>query len=156
MRAIAPACVVLALALVACDSPGSAPPAGLPSARETSSDPSPEERTTPPKSVPESKRAPIEVTSPAQGDEVTSPLIVTGTANVFEATVSYQLVDGSGNEITKGFTTASCGTGCRGDYSKKIRFTVDEPTEATLEVFESSAEDGTALHVVRVSLTLLP
>jgi hypothetical protein len=100
-------------------------------------------------------KAPIVVTQPASGDELTSPFELSGSANVFEATVSYRLV-ANGSRLAKGFTTATCGSGCRGTYSKRIRFDVDEPTEALLQVFESSAEDGSPLHMVKVEVTLLP
>jgi hypothetical protein len=109
------------------------------------------------KPPPGNKRAPIVVDEPVEGDEVSSPLLLAGTANVFEATVSYRIVDRlSDTKIAEGFTTATCGSGCRGDYSEKIRFRVEERTEAVLEVFESSAEDGSPLHIVRVNLVLLP
>lgn len=98
---------------------------------------------------------PIVVLQPGIGAEATSPIEVVGTANVFEATVSMRLVVG-GEEIASGFTTATCGTGCRGTYSGLLEFDVDGVTEATLEVFESSAEDGSPLHVVAVPLLLQP
>lgn len=98
---------------------------------------------------------PIVVTSPGIDDEVSAPLEISGSANVFEATVSFRLlVDGA--EIATGFTTATCGTGCRGKYEGTLDFEVDEPTEAVLEVFESSAEDGSPLHLVSIPIRLLP
>jgi spore germination protein GerM len=98
---------------------------------------------------------PIVVYEPDIGDSSESPLSVSGTATVFEATVSMRLlVDGA--EVAQAFTTATCGTGCRGRYEHKLRFEVDRPTEAVLEVFESSAEDGSPLHVVRIPVELLP
>jgi hypothetical protein len=99
---------------------------------------------------------PIVVETPYEGEEVASPILMTGTANVFEATVSYRLVDGAGNEIKTGFTTATCGTGCRGRFTERIKFEVSERTEAVLQVFESSAENGEPLHEVDIPLTLLP
>jgi hypothetical protein len=100
-------------------------------------------------------KAAIVVTEPRPGDELTSPFELAGSANVFEATVSYRLV-ADGRRLTKGFTTATCGSGCRGTYSKRVRFNVEEPTEAVLQVFEASAEDGSPLHMVEVEVTLLP
>lgn len=99
---------------------------------------------------------PILVTSPAIGTRLTSPVTVAGTANVFEATVSLRILDANGNEIARDFTTATCGTGCRGDYSTKLKFEVDSQQRGTLEVFEESAEDGSAIHVVPIPVTLVP
>ena len=99
---------------------------------------------------------PIIVERPRPSDEVSSPIIISGTANVFEATVSIRIVDADGNILAESFTTATCGTGCRGDYQKKVSFKVDKPTEATIVVFEQSAEDGSDLFPVEIPVTLLP
>ncbi|MDQ3957583.1 MAG: GerMN domain-containing protein [Actinomycetota bacterium] len=100
--------------------------------------------------------APIVVEEPAAGDELSGSVVVSGTANVFEATVSMRVVDASGNELVEAFTTATCGTGCRGTYRKKMSFHVDAAQDGFVEVFESSAEDGSPIHVVRVPVVLLP
>lgn len=97
---------------------------------------------------------PIVVESPTIGQEVSSPVTISGTANVFEATVSISIYDAEGNEIVRTFTTATCGTGCRGTYSEAVRFEVDETQPGVIEVYESSAEDGSKLHVVRIDVVL--
>jgi hypothetical protein len=145
------------IALGACDADEPRPAA---QGRAETPAPSPEPVTSAPEpdETSEKKRqakAPIVVTQPKPGDELTSPFELAGNANVFEATVSYRLV-AEGSRLAKGFTTATCGSGCRGTYSKRIRFDVDEPTEAVLQVFESSAEDGSPLHLVKVEVMLLP
>lgn len=100
--------------------------------------------------------APIVVDAPKADEELTSPAVISGTANVFEATVSYKIVTESGDVVAKGFTTATCGSGCRGTYSVTVPFEVEEPTGGTVHVFESSAEDGSAIHSVKIRVTLLP
>ena len=50
----------------------------------------------------------ITVRSPVIGAQVTSPVTVSGTADVFEAPVSVRILDSSGHEIARTFTTASC------------------------------------------------
>lgn len=92
---------------------------------------------------------PIVVMTPGIGDRVSSPVTISGTANVFEATVSIRILDGDGNLLAETFTTATCGTGCRGDYSKRVRFDA-AGDRGVIEVFESSAEDGSDLHVVSI------
>lgn len=151
---------ILTLVLVGC---GSEDP--LPAAAETSPSPSASPGHAP--AEPEDTRDPepqdegeetgqIVVRRPSAGDRVASPLVIAGDADVFEATVSLRLVTADGRVLAEDFTTATCGSGCRGDYRTRLKFDVAETTDGILEVFESSAEDGSALHMVRVPLTLLP
>jgi len=98
----------------------------------------------------------ITVQSPVIGQQVTSPVMVSGTADVFEATVSVRILDSAGHEIARTFTTASCGTGCRGSYSVTVPYTVTRAGHGTVEVFESSAKDGTPINVEQIPVTLRP
>lgn len=98
----------------------------------------------------------ITVADPRIGDEVDNPVRITGTANVFEATVSIRIRDAGGEIIAESFTTATCGTGCRGDYEAVVRYQVARPQEGVIEVFESSAEDGSVTKLVRIPVTLTP
>lgn len=99
--------------------------------------------------------APIIVETPAAGQRVTSPVRISGNANVFEATVSIEILVGD-ETAAAAFTTATCGTGCRGTYSKNVRFQVPEEVEAVIRVFESSAQNGAPIHVVSVPVVLVP
>ena len=98
----------------------------------------------------------IFVTSPAPGDEVTDPFEVTGCANTFEATVNWRLLADDGSLMTESFTTATCGTGCVGDFTFEVGFDVDEEMAATLEVYEVSAEDGSDRLVNSIPVLLQP
>jgi hypothetical protein len=98
----------------------------------------------------------ITVRSPVIGARVTSPVTVSGTADVFEATVSVRVLDSAGHEIARTFTTASCGTGCRGDYSVTVSYSVPRTQPGTIEVFESSAKDGQPVNVQLIPVTLAP
>lgn len=102
----------------------------------------------------EDQVAPIVVETPLVGSRVDTPVTVSGTANVFEATVSIQILDATGAVIANTFTTATCGTGCRGDYSARVAYSVDADQSGTVVVFESSAEDGSMLFPVRIPVTL--
>ncbi len=84
-----------------------------------------------------------------------SPLSVSGTASVFEGTVSLRL-EANGETLAEGFTTATEGGPGRGDFDAMLEFEVDEPTNATLVAFERSAEDGSETNVVRVPVRLCP
>jgi hypothetical protein len=98
----------------------------------------------------------IVVESPTIGARVSNPVTVSGIANVFEATVSLRILDAAGDEVARTFTTATCGTGCWGEYSVSVPYSVDREQAGTIEVFESSAEDGSMINVVRIPVTLTP
>jgi germination protein M len=91
------------------------------------------------------------VESPLPFDAVTTPLTVSGTANTFEATFQYELLDADGNVIDENFVTATSGTGTRGTFEF---VTADIDGVATLVVFEASAEDGSRMREVEIPLTV--
>jgi hypothetical protein len=64
-------------------------------------------------------------------------------------------VDSAGKEIVRTFTTATCGTGCRGTYSKAVRYEVTQTQPGIVRVYESSAEDGKPINVVDIPVTLV-
>ena len=96
----------------------------------------------------------IVVAAPLADDPVSSPVRISGTADVFEATVSYRILDEQGAVIASGVTTATCGTGCRGTFDVTVPFHVDRTQHGTVEVFEASAKDGRPINVVKVPVTL--
>ena len=100
---------------------------------------------------------PILVESPGIGETVSGPLVVKGTANVFEANVGIEVRTESGKVLARTFTTATCGTGCRGRYQKTIDITVSRRTQVTLIVHDDDAAGtGTPPHQVVIPLTLMP
>ncbi len=96
----------------------------------------------------------IYVDTPAIGSVVGSPFTISGHANTFEATVEWELTRLDGTPITGGFTTATCGNGCWGDFSIDVEYVLEEDTEGFVNVFETSAEDGRRQHVLRYPVTL--
>jgi hypothetical protein len=89
----------------------------------------------------------VNVDSPLNGSGE-APLSVAGFANVFEATVSLEVVDAGGKVVHEDFATATCGTGCWGAYE----FSVDYAFVGgeTVRVFWHSAEDGSPSDVVSI------
>jgi germination protein M len=99
----------------------------------------------------------ITVTKPAPDSSVTSPVTVAGTANVFEANVTVEILNANGDVVGKTFTTASCGTGCRGTYSVTASFEVAKAQSGTIVVHDDDAAGtGKPPHEVRVPVTLSP
>ena len=96
----------------------------------------------------------ILIESPLPGDTVSSPIRISGTANVFEATVSLEVRDGTGTVVLEAFTTATSGTGTRGTFDTTLSVPgLEGPM--TIVAFESSAEDGRPLHAVDVQVNLV-
>jgi hypothetical protein len=100
--------------------------------------------------------AAIVVDEPIENAQVSSPVLVSGTADVFEGTVSIRILDENGAIISEDFTTATCGSGCLGTYRTRVRFRTDHKQRGSIQVFESSAENGEPLHMVEIPVTLLP
>jgi hypothetical protein len=98
----------------------------------------------------------ILVEHPAPGEEVSTPLRVTGTANTFEATFNYRLEDAQGHALTKSFVTATSGSGTRGTFDFSVPYTIAAAQDGTLSVFELSAEDGSVIHERDIPLRLTP
>ncbi|TCX51622.1 Gmad2 immunoglobulin-like domain-containing protein [Dehalobacter sp. 14DCB1] len=90
----------------------------------------------------------IWVTAPVDGQTITSPLKITGNAQIFEAVVSYRLRDAQGNILAEGNTMAAAGAPGRGDFEASLTFTPSAAGSGQLEVFESSMEDGSDLNKV--------
>ncbi|MFF5181331.1 Gmad2 immunoglobulin-like domain-containing protein [Micromonospora sp. NPDC000316] len=99
---------------------------------------------------------PIVVTGPSAGARVTAPLTVTGTADVFEATVSVRVLDAAGREMVTGFGNASCGSGCRGAYRVVVGWRTAREQHGTIEVYEVSPHDGARINTVAVPVLLAP
>jgi germination protein M len=99
----------------------------------------------------------IVVAKPLEGTRASSGVVVSGSANVFEANVTVKVLDESGNVVGHAFTTATCGTGCRGTYSVPVSFKVGREQPGTIVVSDDDAAGtGTPPHQVRVPVVLVP
>jgi hypothetical protein len=98
----------------------------------------------------------ILVQTPRIGQRVSSPVTISGSADVFEAVVSIAILDEHRNVVASSFTMATCGTGCRGSYTTDVRYDVATRQPGTIRVYEVSAKDGSPLHVVEIPVILTP
>jgi germination protein M len=98
----------------------------------------------------------ILVESPTVGDRVSSPMRITGTANVFEATLQVNIVDWDGLIIAEEMVTATSGSGTRGTFDVTVPFDVERSQRGALIAFTYSAKDGSQQDVVEIPLELLP
>jgi len=99
---------------------------------------------------------PILVETPGIGENITSPVMGAGTANVFEAAVSIRILDSNSKIIASTTTTATCGSGCRGTFRKRVAFHTASTQDGTIEVFEVSAKNGKPTNIVFIPVTLSP
>jgi hypothetical protein len=96
---------------------------------------------------------PIVVQRPTGLEPVDSTFTVSGSANVFEANVTIRVLDENGDELFTDFTTATCGTGCRGRYKKTVTVDFDGAQSGTLVVQDDDADgDGKPSYEVRIPL----
>ena len=84
----------------------------------------------------------ILVDRPTPGAQISSPVTVSGSANVFEANVTVRVFDAAGKEIARTFTTATCGSGCRGDFSVTLAFPAQPADSEGLVVVEDDDAAG--------------
>jgi hypothetical protein len=97
---------------------------------------------------------PIVVYGPVIGQRVTSPIAVSGIADVHEATVSVRVLNGDGKEIGAKFATALCSNRCHGAYSMTVpyRSCASESGPGKIEFYESSPADGSRVNVVAIPI----
>lgn len=98
---------------------------------------------------------PIEVFSPVGNGLYHSPVEVIGFSQTFEGIVNLRLSDGSGNILAERSTTGGAVDGFAFFHSY-LRFTVTEPITGVLEIFETSAKDGSEISKVTIPMTLQP
>jgi hypothetical protein len=97
----------------------------------------------------------IAVNEPVAGQTIRGGVLVSGDASVFEANVQYRVVTAAGSVIAQGHTTASAAGPQRGTFRIEVKFDVPYSTEqGFVEVFETSARDGTISDIVRVPVTI--
>jgi len=100
---------------------------------------------------------PILVRSPGSGETVSNPVTVAGSANVFEANVTVEILDANGKVVGCTFTTATCGSGCRGTFSVSVPYEVSSATRGLIVVHDDDAAGtGTPPHEVRIPVVLTP
>jgi predicted small lipoprotein YifL len=100
----------------------------------------------------------LDVVSPAQDQQVSEGITLVGCSNVFEATVQWRLLDGDGETLDEGFTTAECGSGCVGAFEEDLALegqAADEPY-LYLQVFWEDMSDGSERDLVEVGVVVAP
>lgn len=92
----------------------------------------------------------ILIESPTPGEEVTSPIQLSGTSNTFEANMQIEIFDAAGNELYRDFATATSGTGTRGTFDLSLDVDIQTEGLGQIIMFESSAQDGSRINIVEI------
>jgi hypothetical protein len=121
------------------------PPAASPSnaiSAPASGTPSPTERS-------------IVVRMPRRGDDVLSPVVVSGKAVSASGEVLVEVLDAQGTQLSAMNARIDCGAFCRGAFSARLAFFVPDRQEGTIRVFEVGP-GGSTEHLAQVEVTLVP
>jgi len=155
------AMIALALLAAACDddgdgdttatvtsAPGTIEPATTPTASDT------------PAAVPTDELPAIVIDEPELGAIVEVPFTIAGTANVFEAALSVQVLTAEGEVVCQHNIMATSGTGTRGDWTTEMAFPPPTPPAGNVAVpmvvraLSYSARDGSEENVVTVDINV--
>ncbi len=97
----------------------------------------------------------IELFSPVAAGIYHSPMEIIGFSQTFEGNINVRLTAGNGNVLAERNTIGGSVDGFD-FFHTYIRFTVTDPIDATLEVFDISANDGSEISKVQIPLMLRP
>lgn len=97
---------------------------------------------------------PVLVETPRLGEEIESPVRITGSANVFEAVFQVEIVQGEGVVVGEETVTASSGTGQRGTFDAAVDFEPVTTGLGAIVTFVESARDGSRQNVREVPVQM--
>lgn len=103
----------------------------------------------------EEQAPPILLEQPLPGATVPAPLLVRGSANVFEAQLAVDVRTPSGKLLAHRDVRASAGTGTRGRFSVRIPLS-GATGKVVVVAYSRSAKNGARINVVRTPITLRP
>ena len=98
----------------------------------------------------------IFVERPGVGATIENPVVVSGRATVFEATIQLEVLDADDKPLAKGFTTATMGAPERGRFRERLAYAGPGTSEGFVIAYEASMQDGSRLHEVRVPVFFAP
>lgn len=89
----------------------------------------------------------ITVTSPTANQTITSPVLVKGQSDTFEANVRIKIKDSNGKVLADTYTMGGA-YGQSAPYSKSVSYSFPSARGGIVEVFENSAKDGTEINKI--------
>lgn len=101
--------------------------------------------------VPTSESGNIMVSSPKTNSTIGNSVTISGSARVFENVVSYRVLDGKGIVLAEGTTIATPpDIGQLGPFSVTPTWSTPKTITGTIEVFSTSAKDGSVINLVKI------
>lgn len=97
---------------------------------------------------------PVLLEQPRMREPVTSPVHLSGSANVFEATFAVEILDGEGLVVAEETVTATAGTGTRGTFDTTIAFETRSRGLGAIVTFVESARDGSRQDVREIPVRI--
>lgn len=97
----------------------------------------------------------VVIDTPRPGDVVSSPLVIAGAAAAFEAVIQITVVDAKGNEIIDQSDLTEEGQ-TLSRFDAAIAFVVEQETDACLQVYMYSLQDGSPTNIAQVPVVLTP
>jgi hypothetical protein len=92
----------------------------------------------------------ILVESPVLGDTIESPVVIYGTANVFEALFKLEILNAEGSTVSTARMKATSGTGTRGSWETTQTVELPSGSQATISALYNSPRDGSRVLVMDV------
>ncbi len=98
----------------------------------------------------------IQITTPAAGATVYSPVAVMGIGQAVQHNMlGVRVRDEAGNAIGTGNASVSAPLGSRGPFSGTVSYALGGPSQpGRIEVFDTSPRDGGLIHLSSVEVTL--
>jgi Immunoglobulin-like domain of bacterial spore germination len=97
----------------------------------------------------------IVVRAPRPGDDIVSPVVVSGTASTTDGEVLVRVLARDGTELAAVNASIDCGGGCRGTFRAVLAFFAPSRQPGAVQVLEVGP-GGSAEHLVEVSVRLVP
>ncbi len=97
---------------------------------------------------------PIQVRTPVEGDDVRSPIVVSGTAISSAGEVVVRVIGADRLELASMTATVDCGSLCRGRFRVALAFSAPGVQPGAVQVFELGSA-GSIDHLVEVPVTLM-
>ena len=94
----------------------------------------------------------IKIETPPVGGEVGTPVSITGTAEVVDATLTVRVLGEDRNELAAIIVRASCADGCRGTFGTQLFYFIERRQPGTVEVYGTGEDGERALASVPVVL----
>ncbi len=97
----------------------------------------------------------ILILEPGPGSFLTTPLHITGFADpTFEQTLAVNILLDDGTQLATETVNIRADVGQRGPFTAEIPFTISEPHQVFIRVFNVSPRDGGVIHLASVGVTL--